>query len=129
MPYKDYEKTKANARSNYYKNKKRKLKQVSDYYYANWEKKQTQRKEWFDANKEKVREYRRDYYKNRYARFKRAASEQVCHKLKRPDRCSLCGKVCRVHGHHRDYSKPLEVIWLCPQCHKNEHGRMKCLKK
>jgi hypothetical protein len=41
--------------------------------------------------------------------------------LIRPDSCSACGKICKPHGHHRDYSKILEVIWLCPLCHKKEH--------
>jgi hypothetical protein len=27
-----------------------------------------------------------------------------------------------VHGHHEDYSKPLEVIWLCPRCHHRLHA-------
>jgi hypothetical protein len=40
-----------------------------------------------------------------------------------PDRCSRCGKVGRVHGHHKDYTKPLEVVWLCPVCHKQEHKK------
>ena len=35
--------------------------------------------------------------------------------------CLFCGAT-RVHAHHRDYSKPLEVIWLCPQCHHRLHA-------
>ena len=27
-----------------------------------------------------------------------------------------------VHAHHRDYAKPLEVIWLCPKCHHRLHA-------
>jgi len=41
--------------------------------------------------------------------------------LIRPDRCSVCDVGCTPHGHHEDYSKPLEVIWVCPQCHSNIH--------
>jgi hypothetical protein len=34
--------------------------------------------------------------------------------------CEVCG-VEDVHGHHSDYNKPLEVMWLCPEHHKAWH--------
>lgn len=34
--------------------------------------------------------------------------------------CEKCGDT-NVHGHHPDYSKPLEVIWLCPKHHREIH--------
>jgi len=43
-------------------------------------------------------------------------------KLTKPDTCSECGAGGRIHGHHDDYSKPLEVRWLCPACHKAHHN-------
>lgn len=33
-----------------------------------------------------------------------------------------CGKL-KVEGHHEDYSKPLEVIWLCRKCHGLIHRK------
>ena len=41
--------------------------------------------------------------------------------LKRPATCSRCGSLARVHGHHEDYSLPLDVVWLCPTCHGRRH--------
>ena len=32
--------------------------------------------------------------------------------------CSKCGSTDRVQAHHPDYSKPLEVEWLCFPCHR-----------
>lgn len=31
--------------------------------------------------------------------------------------CKVCGNK-NVHAHHSDYTKPLEVTWLCPKHHK-----------
>jgi hypothetical protein len=44
-------------------------------------------------------------------------------RLVKPDACQECGLGGRVHGHHPDYSKPLEVMWLCPQCHGRQHRK------
>lgn len=41
-------------------------------------------------------------------------------KLVKPDGCSACGRARlprQLEGHHEDYSKPLEVTWLCRKCH------------
>lgn len=42
-------------------------------------------------------------------------------KLKRPDCCSQCGKEGWIVGHHHDYTKPLDVIWVCQTCHRDIH--------
>ena len=39
-------------------------------------------------------------------------------KLVKPYRCSRCGKVGPVEGHHADYNFPLQVEWLCRECHR-----------
>ena len=41
--------------------------------------------------------------------------------LVRPERCSACGSNRRLHGHHPNYRKPLDVVWLCSPCHKDQH--------
>ena len=42
--------------------------------------------------------------------------------LVKPDVCEACGLPPagkgKIHAHHADYSKPLEVEWLCPKCHR-----------
>jgi len=43
--------------------------------------------------------------------------------LKRPARCSECGRRNgRIVAHHENYERPLEVVWLCDSCHKLIHG-------
>lgn len=48
--------------------------------------------------------------------------------LVRPDRCQKCGKPdtkCAdgrsiIQAHHHDYSRPLDVEWICAKCHRAE---------
>lgn len=42
-------------------------------------------------------------------------------RIEKPKKCSDCGMETKIHGHHEDYYKPLEVIWLCQICHKKRH--------
>jgi len=35
--------------------------------------------------------------------------------------CEVCYTDKNVHAHHEDYTKPLDVRWLCFQCHKDTH--------
>ena len=39
--------------------------------------------------------------------------------------CEICGEE-KVHAHHSDYSKPLDVIWLCAKHHGWIHDRGGC---
>jgi ribosomal protein S27AE len=38
--------------------------------------------------------------------------------------CEKCGST-PTHAHHDDYSKPLDVRWLCAVCHVDEHIKVK----
>lgn len=70
---------------------------------------QASRKKWADANPDK----RRAQGFVSYA-IKRGL-------LVRPERCESCAKLCKPHAHHDDYSRPLDVRWLCSRCHGREH--------
>lgn len=39
----------------------------------------------------------------------------------KPKICQVCLNELRLVGHHEDYSKPLDVIWMCDPCHKRYH--------
>lgn len=42
-------------------------------------------------------------------------------KITKPNECERCGADWQLHGHHEDYAKPLEVVWLCAECHGARH--------
>lgn len=101
------------------------------------------------ANLEKVKAYdrqrgllpeRKEAVKARASRYKGkkyAATFTAHHPLKRAAHnavnnairdgklvvqpCERCGYGIGIQAHHEDYSKPLEVVWLCPPCHGARH--------
>lgn len=40
-----------------------------------------------------------------------------------PQPCQICGSTENIEKHHEDYSKPLDVIWLCRIHHKHGHKK------
>ena len=41
--------------------------------------------------------------------------------------CMMCGDK-KAHGHHEDYTKPLDVIWLCRKHHMEIHRKPNLIK-
>lgn len=58
--------------------------------------------------------------------MKRAAHVLVGNRVKNGQlakkSCQMCGTEIGVHAHHDDYSKPLDVMWLCTVHHKARHA-------
>lgn len=52
--------------------------------------------------------------------LKRALADGL---ISKPEWCEDCRAKRALHGHHGDYSDPLNVRWLCPQCHGLRHRR------
>src|SRR5690242_12352984 len=81
--------------------------------------------------KEERAAYARAYYarpehaeKNRARIIAKSAIESG--KLERLP-CQKCGDL-KAEAHHEDYSKPLDVQWLCKKCHGLAHRKTHCAK-
>ena len=92
---------------------------------------------WREKTRERRLAYNRVYYRSEHGRASTVAWKQRnpgkykaqlemiralnSGELVKPDACESCGTVTRLDGHHADYSKPLDVMWLCRTCHKGWH--------
>ena len=45
-----------------------------------------------------------------------------------PGQCDKCG-LPATEAHHEDYTKPLEIIWLCSSCHGLLHARLRARRE
>lgn len=67
-----------------------------------------------------------------YNRLVNAAHAALTHAIatgklvKQP--CEHCGSTQKIQGHHDDYTKPLNVTWLCFTCHRKEDTRLARLR-
>ena len=102
----------------------RKCKQKYDRIYSR--KYRAEHPEWIKKSNKKhkeiieksIKEYARKY-PERIKATSKLNNAIKAHKIKRM-KCFICGQK-NTHGHHIDYKKPFEVIWLCPIHHKALH--------
>lgn len=69
---------------------------------------------------------RRQYTPDEIKTHARAELNHAVHgkRVYKPPNCEGCKRYVPpylLQGHHHDYSRPLEVKWLCPKCHTAEH--------
>lgn len=81
-----------------------------------------------DANtkRECILKYREKHPQKFHAHNMVAAAIRSGVLIKQP--CAKCGSG-NTHGHHEDYSKPLDVIWLCPRHHAERHVEINDMKR
>jgi hypothetical protein len=79
-------------------------------------------KKYRQTHKEQLAQYCSTYRKNNKQR--QSAYLKIYRQLRtgniQKQPCFVCGSL-NSHAHHEDYSKPLDVIWLCPKHHKRLH--------
>ena len=105
-------------------NKERRAATVKAWCETNKERKSVADKAWREANPEKCRagwERMREKWPEKIAARLTVKNAITSGKLVRQP-CEVCGNP-DVHGHHDDYSRPLEVKWLCPVHHTEHHTR------
>ena len=79
----------------------------------------------------KFKAYYARYEKRPDVRRKRAVRQAVFWAVRtglieKKNACEKCGasaKVARLHAHHADYTRPLDVVWLCTLCHGETHQK------
>jgi hypothetical protein len=118
----------------YYRRWKRRNRDRFNTYHRKWRSQRSpeaRRRDKKNADKWRRRNTKKVLAKNhRYAKkrnLQRFAHMVVraailCGILVRPHECSQCHKKCRPHAHHPNYSKPLEVVFLCHACHVKAHN-------
>lgn len=112
------------------------------HYKANREAMLAQHREWRETNRESIRAYFRERTKNLTREqitkhnashkayqsrnpIKISAKNQANHAIRsgrlirKP--CERCSRTTHIHAHHEDYTKPLDVVWLCSGCHGDRH--------
>ena len=84
----------------------------------------------FPADKSKGSLVKKESIQNKRYRHNNPAARLAHSRINRAIRdgkitrqpCEVCGNP-RTHAHHDDYSKPLDVRWLCPKCHGIHHRK------
>jgi len=94
------------------------------WYEANKEKRLAQIKKWQKSENGKKSTAQHDI-KMRKKYPEKYMARDVLHKAVVagriiPEPCFACGKEL-VEGHHEDYSRPLDVVWLCLKHHRLLH--------
>lgn len=99
----------------------------------------------YEKRKEKILQYCKDYRKTDQGKetrrresehFKTTPNYKANYlltnavrdgRIDKPKTCSKCNASGKIHGHHYDYTKPLEVVWVCKDCHQWIHRHEKHL--
>ena len=97
--------------------------------------------EWHRAHKIETNTYlrkwrKKNYCKNGYYAIKyrtthpiQINSRRIANKIKIKMPCYFCKSTYKIEKHHPDYSKPMEIVFLCKVCHSKIHAEAKKKKQ
>lgn len=75
--------------------------------------------------RKRINEKKAQYRQRPDVRIKNMARWYTNHEIRagrlKREPCALCGKP-QAEAHHEDYSQPILIVWLCPDCHSNIHN-------
>ena len=135
------ERFKKSAKKTYEKHREKRLEKTRKYNEQNRQRINERQREYYSKNKDEINTRTNEYLATEQGKRK---SNEYYHKIKekfdlkikarnnlryavrvgkitKPEICEKCFKKRKLHGHHEDYNKPLEVIWVCDRCHTKIH--------
>lgn len=98
-----------------------KRKQSRQRYYENPEPFNARAREFQEKHADKKSAGHKRYVKEFPEKIQAEKKAQLNIKIDKP--CVVCGSTENLQRHHPDYSKPLEVVILCPACHGKIHRK------
>lgn len=116
---------KLRAQQYYLTNKKRIAVRIKAYNLEHRPESAERARRWRASNPWYLQQLNRKY--NTEKKDQKYASNAVYRAVKlgrliKPKLCQDCGAQAKIiYGHHEDYSKQLDVVWLCAICHKKAH--------
>lgn len=122
----EYDKITRAQRREYYRERRRLYRAVDP------EETRHKRTKYRKDNRAKISRYQKEYGKRRpKQRHAILLANEAKHtgELQRPECCEICHRNTTLQMHHQNYSRPLEVNWLCRQCHATIHVAVRDLQE